>query len=377
MTAGSMRVLFLFPQLGHPRCHKRVAELQAVGVDPVVLAFTRPTDLEPPPTPGLTVLGELRHRDYLSRLVPFARAGALIRKEARLADIVYCFGQDQLALAEAATVGLRPRPLLYVEVGDIREPLVGDRPKAAMVRAIERAVIRKADTLVVTSEAYISGHYHSVHGLIELDWFLLENKMEASSVPAPEFPDPDDWDGVLRIADQGYVDCLRSWEVKKRLARKGGERVQIHIHGKVIAGTEHVATEAEAFDNIHYHGPYTAPDDLPAILGAVDFAWIAHMYRLPNHLWARANRFYQAGFYGKPMIAQLRTQDGKVAADRDFGPIIDVARPDEAVDALLAITAGDVARWRRHVAAAPRSLFQYSDEHVRLRAHMDRTLAAR
>jgi len=160
--------------------------------------------------------------------------------------------------------------------------------------------------------------------------------------------------------------CTRSWDVLDRVAREGGERVQVRLHGVLQAGLERLAEECQDRPNVEYLGPFESPRELPEVFGAADLVWIAHAYGVANQAWSRANRFYQAGFFYRPMVAQRGTEDGRIVESRGLGPLVDLHEPEQAVRTLLSIKAEQVEGWRVALREEPRESFVITDEHSRL-----------
>ena len=157
----------------------------------------------------------------------------------------------------------------------------------------------------------------------------------------------------------------------------GGDRVQIRFRGLFWADLRDIESEVARRDNMEYGGPFRNPEDLPEIYAGIDLAWIAH-YDLPaNIMWARATRFYSAGYFGIPMVAQLGTEDGREVAALGIGPIVDLADPEDAAKRILAVTHDDVARWREALRSVPHERFVYTDEHVKLLADLEAALSRR
>jgi len=363
------RILFVLPLLGHPRLQNRIRALEAAGADVRVLAFERMVPFKGEDLPPYELLGRLEDGNYFGRVRPYLGAVKKVRTAAASADLVYCFSADLLSLVRLSIRGLKNAPKIVCEIGDIRAVLVEEGAKGKAARLVERPVVQQADLVVVTSEAFLTGYYAGVQGLSDLPGFVLENKVASASLPAVQEPD-EDWDGVLRIVFSGLMCCTRSWDVLDRLATVGGERVQIRLHGILQAGLERLEEEVKSRPNVSYFGPFEAPRELPAVFGGADLVWIAHAYGKANQAWSRANRFYQAGYFKKPMVAQRGTEDARVVEQESFGPIIDLHQPDAAVEQLLAIQREQMLAWRERVAAAPRSLFELTDEHERLLARM-------
>jgi len=365
-----MRITFVLPLVGHPRIHKRIRSLEAAGAQVRVLAFERRVPFKVGDLPDYESLGQLKDGKYLARMGPYLGALRTVRAAAAQSDVIYCFSADLLSLGALARKGLKHRPKLVCEVADIRKVLVGDSAAARAARAVEARVIQQADLVVVTSEAFLRGYYGELQGLPDLPGFVLENKVDARGLLEVE-SSAEPWDGVLRIVYSGLMKCTRSWDVLDRLAEAGGDRVHIRLHGILQAGLERLEDEVADRPNVDYLGPFEAPRELPEVFGPADLVWIAHAYGEANQAWSRANRFYQAGYFGKPMVAQQGTEDARVVAAEGFGPVIDLHSPSAAVEQLLAIESDSLLGWRRNVASAPRSLFVLSDDHEQLLARLD------
>ena len=126
----------------------------------------------------------------------------------------------------------------------------------------------------------------------------------------------------------------------------------------------------ERHPNIAYHGPFRVPEDLGRVYGGADLVWGAHAAGVANFRWARANRFYQAGWDGRPIIAQRGTQDGRFVDAWGLGPMVDLMDPDAAVAQLGAIQDSDLQRWNEAVASRPRSDWVFTYDLERLLAAM-------
>ena len=344
----------------------RIDGLRRLGADARVLAFERPTSVRQTDVGPYERLGTIEHGHYGQRVVRLLAALPRVRAAARESDAVYCFGLDLLLLARLACLGLTAPPQIVYEVGDIRPTFVGDGPVAWIARAIERWGLRRVARLVVTSSAYARSYFLPLQRLGDTPHQVIENKVDPEVLPETPRPPADAWDGTIRIVYYGWMCCADSWTTLKRIAERGGDRVRVEMHGVLFADLAGIEPEIESIPNITYHGPFRNPDDMPKLFANVDLAWIAHHDLLANVLWARATRFFSAGHFFVPMIAQQGTEDGAVVAARDFGPVVDLADPEAAADRVLAISGDEMARWRKAVADAPRTLFAYRDEHREL-----------
>lgn len=225
--------------------------------------------------------------------------------------------------------------------------------------------MRRVDLLVVTSGAYVSGYFHGVLKLRDIEYLVVENKLGATAMPSRVSNPQLKKEGELHIGYFGVLRCRRSWEMLKELAIAGRGRIKIYLRG-IPLGLDDLADEAGKIPNVYYGGPYVAPDDLSDIYHRVDIVWIAHHHGKSNLMWARANRFYEACFFGRPMVAQVGTVDGKVVEDRDLGACVDLMDIASGVDCVMGITAERLLQWRKNIARLPKGVYMYTDEHRRL-----------
>ncbi|MGH0037283.1 MAG: hypothetical protein ACQGVK_19835 [Myxococcota bacterium] len=363
-----MRITFLLSTVGHPRHRKRMRSLRRLGADTSALAFAREGHLRDDETPNLRILGEIGHEEVLKRVTTLARALRVVRESARHSDVLYTFGPDQLALARLAVAGLRPRPRLVVEIGDLHPLLVSGRPVARAGRAVERMMMRGDVLLVSTSPAFVEKYYREMLGMKSLRSLVIENKVDPDVTPEP-LPRDRDESGPIRIGWFGLLRCERSWEVLSRVAREGEGRVRVILRGMPMARLADLAERVERVPNMEFGGRYSVPDDLPGMYGGVDLCWMVHHDTerpYESWGWARSNRLYQAGWFRTPIVGQSDKDDSTVLREHDLGMTIDVTDADASVAALLAVTRQDVARWRDRFEAVPRSVFALGDEHERL-----------
>ncbi len=361
-----MRIAFILSTVGHPRHMKRIRRLRALGVTADVLGFERPNQVGRPDDLEVRSLGVLDDFGYRARLGVEARALHPVRAAIRRADLVYCFGPDLVALARLAAAGLRRRPPIVLEYGDIAPLTLRAGAAGSAARAAERQTIRRAALLVSTTRAFIDEHFVPVYGVDPERTFVMENKVDARGLP-PRVKRGGGTDDRLRIGWFGLLRGRESWDVLKQLVRAAPDRVEIRLRG-IPSGdiTDRLLEEAAALPQVNYGGRYRVPDDLEAMYGEVDLSWMVHYDPLVHpHTWtlARSNRLYESGWFGVPPVGQVGKDDTRFAEAHDLGPAVDIGRPDEAVARLLAITAADLQRWQQNIAALPDGAWSESGDH--------------
>lgn len=364
-----INITFLLPVVSQARYHKRVNELQKLGIKGQILAFERDYYPGKPWPDGYLSLGKIQHENYYKRLVPFVKALPSIIKEARKSDIIYAFGLDTLFLAWLASrFSGRYLKIIY-EVGDIRSILLGKSLLSQNLRRLERFLLRHVEILVVTSEAFISGYFHGIQGLMTLRYQVIENKLDENAfsiLPSPVSYNKEN--GGLRIGYFGLIRCRRSWDILKRVTSTSSGQIQLYLRG-ISMGEQDLDEEARIDPYINYGGPYMAPDDLPSLYRQVDMVWACYPYQgneLGNWRWARTNRFYEACHFQKPMFAQKGTEDGRLVEALELGITLDLADIEGTVDRILHIKPTDIDQWKQNLVALPKEIYTLSNEHEQL-----------
>ena len=360
-----MKITFLLPVASDAHLQKRVKALENLGVQSKVLAFEREWYPGKPWPGGYTSLGQLQHRHYYKRFVPLMKALPMVRAAAKESDVIYAFNMDTLLLGWLASRALDRRPKIVYEVSDIEPVFMGNSVLSRGVRWLERFLLRRVSSLVVTSETYIDGYYQGIQSLSHLHYQVIENKLDANTISQPQSPmTRSEWDGVLRIGYFGVIRCRRSWGILKKAVEKGNGRVQVYVRG-IPVGLEGFE-DVQSAPSIDYGGPYIAPDDLPAMYEQVDIAWIASYLTKAHLCWSRTNRFYEACFFKKPMFAQVGTQDGQIVESLGLGVCVNLMDVDETVDRILSVNEMELGQWQQNVAGLPAHIYTYTDEHERL-----------
>lgn len=363
-----MKIVFLLPVVSQSRFHKRFEALEKLGIQSKILSFERDHFPGKFIKGGYESLGVIQHRHYHKRFLPFIKALLKVRAAAKSADVVYAFGLDMLLLGWIANRGLNRRLKFVYEVGDIRSILLGKRKISRCLRWLERFLLRRTQLLVVTSRAFVTEYFIKIQKQVHLRYFIMENKVDTNMVPKSPIAISRVPDGALCIGYFGIRRCKRSWEILKQVLQKGNGRVRVYVRG-VSTGVKGMEKEFRQTPYVDYGGPYVVPDDLKNMYGQVDIVWIvaeSHRGKIGNLTWARANRFYESCYFGRPMIAQVDTEDGRVVEANGLGVCVDLENTEEVVNRILNLTEKELAQWQNNITQFPESNYIYTKEHNRL-----------
>jgi succinoglycan biosynthesis protein ExoL len=370
------KVLSLLPLIGHPRDSKRIAMLQEAGCRVEALAFERDYHEGRLPTCPVTSLGRIPHGQYLRRAFRLLGALPKIRRALRRNDVAYASGADMALAGIVAGIGLG-RPMV-LEVGDIRRVQITKGWRGALARSLDRFIARHSRLLVVTAPGFVDGYYRvRLHeGIPSL---VVENKLDEAAMPPPAasaskppLRAPDGTRRPLRIGYFGVLRCDWSWRLLESMATDHPQDFAIVAAGYPMSPAD-LPERAKGLANAEYLGQYKSPQDLPAMYARVDVVWMCYPAPTetdPDWRWAqaicRSNRFYESCYFRTPTIALAGGADGQEVARLGIGPTLGDPSDDAVVQALRAITDGDLLGWRRNLDALPRSVFVYTDEAARL-----------
>jgi succinoglycan biosynthesis protein ExoL len=361
-----VKLAYFVHDLNDPAVRRRVRMLQAGGVEPVVLGFHRG---EPPPA---DLAGAAVHdlgRTYDARLGHRALATVQAAVGARrwrtlLQGCGAVMGRtlEMLAVASAArtAAGLRV-PLVY-ECLDIHRLMLGAGAKSRVLRAAERALMRRADLLIVSSPAFLEAYFEPVQGVgtrLPIPVRLVENKVldfdapgAAAPLRGPGPPPGPPW----RIGWMGAIRCRRSLDILSGLAARRPDLLQVSVHGRPAHGEfADFDGQVAAAPGLSFHGAYAA-EDLAALYGQVHFSWaVDFMEEGLNSAWLLPNRIYEGSRFGAVPIALAGVQTGRFCAEKGIG--LRLESVDDLEQALEAVTPQRYAALRQAVEAVPASAF--------------------
>jgi len=310
------------------RFHKRLRMLRDFGCSVSWLAYSRNNNVPVPPwvlsdfpheVLGITFSRRYGHR-FLSMLKTIWR---LSRKSAflRTADLVYCIAPENLVTAEILRqLGCGSFRVVY-ELADVMPAMAGNGIVGICGRLAERWALANVSLVTVSSPAYLTHYLQAVHNYRGKS-FLLENKILSSDIVRPCLQvQQGGGDGLLRVGLFGHLRCRRSLELIGGLARELAGVCKFTLRGTIDSTLTGVFRRVmDASPNVEFGGPYRYPIDLPDIYGRVDLCWgFDFCDTSHNSKWCLANRTYEAGFCGVPVLIQAGTANGELVERLGIG----------------------------------------------------------
>ncbi len=337
-------VAYVVHDLNDPAVARRVTMLRAGGAEVVVMGFWR--GREPPASiEGARAVDLGRTADAKLAQRALAVVRNIVRPRAMLAaaeDAEVVIGRNLEALALAVRIRRsRRRARLVYECLDIHRTLLGRSRANRAIQALEAALLRRVDLLIVSSPAFLRD-YFARRPTLAAPVLLVENKVLAIDTPPPcraPAPAGPPW----TIGWLGNLRCRKSLTVLKAFAARHAGRVEILIAGR--------ATSA-VFDDCTYLGPYTAAEQ-PTIYARCHFAWAIDWFEEGlNSTWLLPNRLYEASACGAVPIALRDVETGRWLDAHGAGVTIDAL--DELDSRVVALDAAGYAALRARLDAIPR-----------------------
>lgn len=301
-----VNIVLFAPDSSDQAVHRRVYGLQSVGGDVTAYSFRRQRYNRDKQLACKNIpLGVIRDGNYLYRAVLILTAILKIFSNAaaiRKAEIFYARNLDMLFLLILAKSFFGAQGKVIYEVLDIRRIQTGTGIASSAVRLLEKFLLNRVDSLVVSSRKFLSEWYQPLlkNGSKA---YVLENKLhrapavnlEESALNLP--PIVIGWFGTLR--------CIESLTALIELAKARPDRIKIKLAGVPSRiGEDAFLALIAGIENIEFCGPYDASKDLPLLYQGIHFNWVSDFSdKEVNSKWLLPNRIYEGGFFQVPAIA--------------------------------------------------------------------------
>jgi succinoglycan biosynthesis protein ExoL len=271
-------------------------------------------------------LGITDDRNYLARLPKLLWGMLKVWRHARQlrqCDVIYARNIDMLLIAVLTKLFTGAKGVVVYELLDIRDVFLGERWVNRLFRWAERRLMAACRLVVVSAPDYVT-HYLQAMQNYRGQWFLMENKLSAHTLPtsaAPVAPLPPGPPWVVGMF--GVLRCRRSLDILCEAALRLPKSISISLYG-VLSETDipldELATLTQHIPNVTYGGAYTAPRDLPEIYGKAHFIWaLDFLGESGNSDWCLANRIYEGGAMGTVLLAERGNATGRMVEREGLG----------------------------------------------------------
>ncbi|MBE6196113.1 MAG: glycosyltransferase family 4 protein [Rikenellaceae bacterium] len=306
-------IVFILSSLCDPHYRKRVEEFAENGYKVAVYGFKRQgQSIQNFPCEPV-ILGEIPNRGYFSRLALFYRSIKSIAKECRGKLCFYS------SLDVALFARLHINSQYIYEVCDLTELVVGNQFIKSVLIKLNEHTIKKSALTIFTSEGFFDFYKKVPKEKI----VLIPNKV------SPHCPTPIDIDRTLVGKERiriGYVGVIRFETIYNfiKICADKSDNIDIHLFGIYSNGdiyADKVKQLEVLKENIHYHGPFSNPADLPQIYSQIDLLLCTYTPS-PGVIYAEPNKLYEAMYFKCPIIVSTDTFLGRKVEKMKIGYVV-------------------------------------------------------
>lgn len=363
-----MRVLYLAQDLDDAAIWRRVAMVICGGARVTVAGFRRGSGALCPPVEGFApdkvqCLGQTQNAKLVQRVGMVLRAAfvSLLGRGVDVSirpDVIVARNLEMLALAMVLRLRLGPVPVCY-ELLDIHRLMLGHGAMGRVLRALERAMMRRCGLILISSMAFDRNYLTPLQSS-KTPVFLVENKplgFGSARVTAPPDRPASADGGPLVIGWFGILRCNWSLGCLDAVTRAHPGAFRVVLRGKpALDAVPDFHRIVKANPDLHFEGSYSWPTDLPGIYASVDLAWLIDRYDAGlNSDWLLPNRLYEGAGQGSVPIVLQGTEVARRVGQAGFGVVIPKADPESVAQVLRALTRAELHRLRAVLARQPAS----------------------
>lgn len=360
-------LLCILPTIGDTKDSKRIELLKDAGFDVIVAAYDRGSYISRLPDVEINVLGKIVDGKYFNRVVVYLKSFYKLRKLISKSDAIYAISPDIAFIASLCNFRLH-KPLI-TDVADIREIEVSKSIGGFIVRRMDRFIAKRSSMVVVTSQAFIDKFYHDVLKVNIESFYLLENKVDYDLVFDKNTSVLHNNNSKIRI---GYFGVLRdNWTIELflELLRQFPDRFEILTAGIDSITKYNLSELACNVNGFNYLGAYRSPDDLEKLYKNIDMMAIFYPDNKNDVNWfnakriCRSNRFYEACFFKKPILAFDFCADGYEIEKFNIGFTLSDYNIDDAIKhILLKATTDNIKFWTGKMNDLTENTYRFTDE---------------
>lgn len=332
------KIVFILNATSITRCHKRVQEFIDHGYDVDVYGFERGGDIYAKPNDFVieTIGFHSVSMNYYKRLLVIAKSlKTLHRKYKNQENVVFYYFFFDVAFA-ASLVSNR----LYIyEESDIPYANIGNSLLRNYLRKKDKRIIRKSLLTVMTSEGFVK--YHGLED--EKDNIqIVPNRVNPELLQLP-YTHKKLKKENLSI---GFVGGFRYKSVINFAHVVGREfpSIDFHVFGNIMQNKETIEALNKECDNIHLHGIFKNPQDLPSVYEQLDMVLATYDVTSINAQYAEPNKMYESIFFRVPVIVSKGTFLSEKVNQLGIGYSINGLDVDEIKMFLLELTTDGIEK---------------------------------
>lgn len=264
------------------------------------------------------------------------------------ATVFWAWGLDACFIVTLAAL-IRRRVKLIWDITDINPRVLAQDRRARLLRAIEWTLLKRADLLLLTSDAFYTNYYLGHIDRVKVE--IIENLLPG---PPPDRLPPPPTGAPWRIVFTGIFRSPAVLRVLRRVADMMEGEVAVHLHGypdRTFPADEFEEATTGS-PSLRFHGRFK-PNQLAEIYATAHLGWaFVDPEANDNEQWLLSNRIYNSVAFSRPALANDGTHVGAVVRARRIGATCRL-EPSEIVDTIRELMADDGAKYAALVRNMP------------------------
>jgi glycosyltransferase involved in cell wall biosynthesis len=330
-------IVFILNGVYKSRCLKRVEEFIDNGYQVEVYGFSWDTDI--PNVSDKFKVEVIGHQSvnysYIKRLSIIVRSLRRIYKKYNGDNVLFYYFFIDVALGAFL---INKRPYIYEE-SDIPYASMRNGLVRKILKTIDKRIIKKSFATIMTSEGFIDYHFG---GQKPSNVIIVPNRLN------PKIKNLTYIDKTIDMnhLSIGFVGGVRYKSIVNfaEVFVKHFPEYSFHIYGDIEPSLKEKCMELEnLYDNIHFHGVFKNPQDLPSIYSQIDLVLATYDYSSVNVRYAEPNKLYEAIYFNTPIIVSSGTFLSRKVERLGIGYAINAMDDKEVVSFIKGLSMSDIS----------------------------------
>ena len=365
MDKDKYKIVFILNGIYKSRCLKRIEEFIDNGYNVEAYGFSWDTDI-----PNVSdkfkieVIGHQSvHYSYLKRLSIIVKSLKKIYKKYKGEDVLFYYFFIDVALGAFL---INRRPYIYEE-SDIPYSGLSNSILRNILKSTDKRIIKNSFATIMTSEGFVDYHFGDKQ---PSNIILVPNRLNPKIIDY-KYKDKDIDINHLSV---GFVGGVRYKSIVNfaEVFVKNFPSYSFHVYGDIEPFLKNKCDELEKkYENIHFHGVFKNPQDLPSIYESIDLVLATYDYSSVNVRYAEPNKLYEAIYFRTPIIVSKGTFLSKKVERLGIGYSVNAMDDEEIVSLIRGVKRETVMEKKFNCEKLPLDysisqnpqLFIYLDQH--------------
>lgn len=341
------KIVFILNNVTITRCQKRVGEFIDKGYDVDVYGFEKSGEegYATPPNYSISIIGSFsRNQSYYARLIIYYKSLRNLFRKYKGKDVIYYYFFFNIAFA--ARLSCRC-PFIYEE-SDMPYTGLKNNVIRKLFSYIDKRIIKDSILTVMTSEGFIDYHFGNEP---PQNIVVVPNRVNPNLLGMP-FKQKELDINHLSIAFVGGFRYKSIYNFATVIAEHFPQH-EFHAYGIFLDREADFKALCEKYSNIHFHGKFHNPDDLPTIYEQIDLVVATYDASSINAQYAEPNKMYEAIFFRKPIIVSSNTFLAKKVDRLGIGYHINALDKHEIISFVNGLNADDIKEKIKAIESIP------------------------